>query len=196
MSELLKINVNDHVEKKNGLSYLSWAWAWSEVLKLDPTAQWMAHEYPEGAGLVPCMYLRDGSAMVKVTVIIKGVSQTCTLPVMDHRNKAIKEPDAFAINTAIVRCLTKAIALHGLGLYIYAGEDLPPIDTESLDAFAAELVQLHNEQNDVEACRQWYASDMVQTSNDAREYMWSQLRDYSALRSAIKANKPEPKKAA
>jgi len=191
MSELLKINVNDHVEKKNGLSYLSWAWAWSEVLKIDPAAHWNAHEYPADGSFVPCMYMRDGSAMVKVTVIIKDVPQTCTLPVMDHRNKAINSPDAFAINTAIVRCLTKAIALHGLGLYIYAGEDLPELDTASLDDFAALLVTLHNEKDDVQACKLWYASEMVQTSNQAREYMWSQLKDYSALRSAIKANKPE-----
>ena len=63
--------------------------------------------------------------MVQVVVTIKGHTKQCWLPVMNHRNQAIKNPDAFAINTAIVRCLTKAISMHGLGLYIYAGEDLP-----------------------------------------------------------------------
>jgi hypothetical protein len=129
MSDLLKINVNDHTEKKNGLTYLSWAWAWAEVLKVDPNAEWEAVEYsqPDGTS-APCMYVGGGTALVKTRVTIKGKTRTCVLPVMDHRNKAIKDPDAFAINTAIVRCMTKAISMHGLGLYIYAGEDLPEGD--------------------------------------------------------------------
>jgi hypothetical protein len=121
MSELLKINVNDHVEKKGNLSYLSWAWAWAEVLKIDPAARWTAHEYSDR----PAMYLPDGTAMVKVSVEIKGDIKTCVLPVMDNRNRAIQNPDAFSVNTAIMRCLAKCIAMFGLGLYIYAGEDLP-----------------------------------------------------------------------
>lgn len=125
MSELLNINVNDHTEKKNNLTYLSWAWAWAEVLKIDAQATWEAAEFN---GL-PVAILPDESAMVKVLVTIKGHTKSCWLPVMDHRNKAIKGPDAFAINTAIVRCLTKCISMHGLGLYIYAGEDLPEVDT-------------------------------------------------------------------
>lgn len=126
MSELLKINVGDHIEKKNNLSYLSWAWAWAEVLKIDPNARWHATEYSDERGCaLPCMFLPDGSAMVKTEVTIKGETKTCMLPVMNHSNKAIKNPDSFAINTAIMRCMTKAISMHGLGLYIYAGEDLP-----------------------------------------------------------------------
>jgi hypothetical protein len=121
MSELLKINVNEHLEKKGNLSYLSWAWAWAEVLKVDPGAQWTAHEWDNS----PVMHLRNGTAMVKVSVEIKGNIKTCILPVMDNRNRAIVDPDAFAVNTATMRCLAKAIAMHGLGLYIYAGEDLP-----------------------------------------------------------------------
>lgn len=121
MSELLKINVNGHIEKKGNLSYLSWAWAWAEVLKVDPAAWWNAHEWADR----PAMFLPDGTAMVKVSVEVKGNTKTCVLPVMDNRNRAIVNPDAFAINTAIMRCLAKAIAMHGLGLYIYAGEDLP-----------------------------------------------------------------------
>jgi len=121
MSELLKINVNDHIEKKGNLSYLSWAWAWAEVLKIDPGAWWNAHEWADR----PAMFLPDGTAMVKVSVEVKGNTKTCVLPVMDNRNRAIQNPDAFAVNTAIMRCLAKAIAMHGLGLYIYAGEDLP-----------------------------------------------------------------------
>lgn len=126
MSELLKINVNEHVEKKNNLSYLSWAWAWAKVLEIDPNATWDAFEF-DG---FPASFAPDGSALVKTAVTIKGHTKTCWLPVMNHRNQAIKGPDAFAINTAIVRCLTKTISMHGLGLYIYAGEDLPMTDED------------------------------------------------------------------
>jgi len=126
MTDLLKINVNGHTEKKNGLTYLSWAWAWAEVLKIDPLAEWEPIEYPQPDGTItPCLYVGEGTAMVKTRVTVKGKTRVCMLPVMDHRNKAIKNPDAFAINTAIMRCMTKAISMHGLGLYIYAGEDLP-----------------------------------------------------------------------
>ena len=123
--DLLKLNVNEHTEKKNGLTYLSWAWAWQEALKADPTAffevkTFTRDQYTE----MPYMDI-NGTAMVWVTVTMFGQPRTCMLPVMDHRNKPIMNPDAFQVNTAIVRCMTKAVSLHGLGLYIYAGEDLP-----------------------------------------------------------------------
>jgi hypothetical protein len=114
-AELRKINVTEKVEKKNGLSYLSWAWAVDTLLQHDPTATW---EYK------PHQMWGD-TVMVFCEVKAFGVSRTAQLPVMDHRNKAISEPDAFQVNTAMQRCLAKAISLHGIGLYIYAGEDLP-----------------------------------------------------------------------
>ena len=118
--DLLKINVNDHIEKKNGLSYLSWAWAWREALKADQNATFDVQTF-EGK---PYMDV-NGTGLVWVTVTMFGQPRTCMLPVMDYKNKPILNPDAFAVNTAIMRCMTKALALHGLGLYIYAGEDLP-----------------------------------------------------------------------
>jgi hypothetical protein len=136
MSDLLKINVNDHTERKGNLTYLSWAWAWAEVLKIDPAARWTAHEWSDR----PAMFLPDGSAMVKVSVEIKGYLKTCVLPVMDNRNRAIQNPDAFAVNTAIMRCLAKAIAMHGLGLYIYAGEDLPEAEQQEPDPVILEQI--------------------------------------------------------
>lgn len=129
MHEFLKIDVSDHTEKKNGLTYLSWAWAWMTVLKHDPDATWEAVEYISDGETTPCMYLRDATAMVKVHVTVLGKTKSCLLPVMDHRNKAIQNPDSFQINTAIMRCLAKAISMHGIALYIYANEDLP-IDDE------------------------------------------------------------------
>ena len=132
ISKLLQTNVNDNTEKKNGLTYLSWAWAWAEALKADPSASYKVETYEEYGEngrrrTVPYMNI-NGTCMVFVTVTLFGKPLTCQLPVMDYRNKAIPDPDAFAVNTAIMRCMTKALSLHGLGLYIYAGEDLPETD--------------------------------------------------------------------
>ena len=120
IEKLLKTNVNEHTEKKNGLTYLSWAWAWAEALKADSSAWYKIEMFGD-----KCFMDINGTAMVFVTVTMYGKPMTCQLPVMDYRNKAIPNPDAFAVNTAIMRCMTKALSLHGLGLYIYAGEDLP-----------------------------------------------------------------------
>jgi hypothetical protein len=123
--DLLKINVNDHTEKKNGLTYLSWAWAWQEALKADATATFDVQTF-EGKHYMDV----NGTGMVWVTVTMLGQGRTCMLPVMNHRNQPIPNPDAFQVNTAIMRCMTKALALHGLSLYIYAGEDLPEEDAK------------------------------------------------------------------
>lgn len=125
-SELRKIDVSDIVEKKMGLSYLSWAWAVDTLLLNDPAATW---EYKE-----PVRW--NDTVMVFCTVKAFGVERTAQLPVMDHRNKAVPNPDAFQVNTAMQRCLAKAIALHGIGLYIYAGEDVPK-DAESANPLDA-----------------------------------------------------------
>jgi hypothetical protein len=120
-SELAAVNVNEHIEKKNNLSYLSWAWAVDYMTRLDDAAEW---EYREWDGK-PYLTLPDGTCMVYCTVTFCGRKRTAHLPVMDYKNKPIINPDAFSINTTMQRALVKAIALHGLGLYIYAGEDLP-----------------------------------------------------------------------
>jgi len=117
---LLKTNVNEHTEKKANLTYLSWAWAWAEALKADPKVSYKVEMFGD-----KCFMDIHGTCMVWVTVTMFEKAMTCQLPVMDHRNKAISNPDAFQVNTAIMRCMTKALSLHGLGLYIYAGEDLP-----------------------------------------------------------------------
>jgi hypothetical protein len=120
ISKMLSTNVNEHTEKKGGLTYLSWAWAWAEALKADEDATYKVEMFGD-----KCYMDINGTAMVFVTVTMFRKPMTCQLPVMDFRNKAILNPDAFAVNTAIMRCMTKALALHGLSLYIYAGEDLP-----------------------------------------------------------------------
>ena len=120
---LASINVNDKIEKKNGLSYLSWAWAVDQLLRADPAAQWFYGE--------PVKF--GDTMMVFCTVEAFGKRMCSQLPVMDHRNKAIPNPDAFQVNTAMQRCLAKAIGLHGIGLYIYVGEDYPEEDKPSVD---------------------------------------------------------------
>lgn len=123
------INVNDRTEKKNGLTYLSWAWAWGEVKKRYPDAFYTIYEGANG-----CLYHTDGrTCWVKTGVTIEGLELIEYLPVMDFKNKSIplENVTSFDANKAVQRSLTKAIARHGLGLYIYAGEDLPEDDPEA-----------------------------------------------------------------
>lgn len=120
---LSAIDVNEHVEKKGNLSYLSWAWAWHYVKSNFPKATFTVYESPEGRP-----YFTDGrTCWVKTGVTIEGIEHIEYLPVMDNYNKSIPldKVTSFNMNTSIQRSLTKAAARHGLGLYIYAGEDLP-----------------------------------------------------------------------
>lgn len=113
------VDVTDHIEKKGNLSYLSWAWAWGVMME----------HYPNTVYDFQVNKLDDGTVEVTAHVTVRSGDETVCrfmwLPVMDYRNKAIAHPDAFAINTAKMRCLTKCFAMFGLGHYIYAGEDLP-----------------------------------------------------------------------
>ena len=132
---LNSVNVNDRIEKKNGLSYLSWAWAWAEVKKAYPGASYTIYESPQG-----CFYWTDGrTCWVKTGVTIEGLEHIEYLPVMDHRNNSIplEKVTSTDVNRAIQRSITKACARHGLGLYIYAGEDLPDGDASKEEAKAA-----------------------------------------------------------
>ena len=119
-ARLNQINVSEHLEKKGSFSYLSWPFAVAQLRLADPTAAWEVRRF-EG---LP--YLRSETGyFVEVAVTVQGVTLSQIHPVLDGKNQPIHEPTAFDINTSIQRCLVKAIALHGLGLYIYAGEDLP-----------------------------------------------------------------------
>ena len=125
------INVGEHIEKKNGLSYLAWAWAWAEVKKKYPTATYTIYENKDGWN-----YHTDGhTAWVKTGVTIDGLEHIEYLPVMDMRNRSIpiENVTSFDVNKAIQRSLTKACARHGLGLYIYAGEDLPEAEQKPVE---------------------------------------------------------------
>lgn len=119
--QLYKVDVSGYVEKKNGFSYVSWPFAVAELRRRHPDARWEVVRF-DGK---PYMKTECGY-FVEVAVTVDGVTLSQIHPVLDHRNKPIQQPNAFDINTSIQRCLVKAIALHGLGLYVYAGEDLPP----------------------------------------------------------------------
>jgi len=198
IAKMLAKNVNDHLEKKNGLSYLSWAWAWAEALKADADATYKVEMF-DGK----CFMDINGTAMVFVTVTMFKKPMTCQLPVMDYRNKAIPNPDAFAVNTAIMRCMTKALALHGLSLYIYAGEDLPeegrsvvitptqgaqdnipPEELQYLQEMAVELIATC-EQGDPKAA--WVKLEGENLDDQQKIALWTLLP--SKVRSALKKAK-------
>ena len=148
---LSAINVNDKVEQKNGLTYLSWAWAWAEVKKNYPSATYKVVK--DEASNMPFVYDKYMGYMCSTEVTIKGETLEMWLPVMDGANKAmkleayeystrygnnktVKGATMFDINKTIMRCLVKNLAMFGLGHYIYAGEDLPQDDSSAVDRLA------------------------------------------------------------
>ena len=148
-NKLLALNVNERVEEKNGLSYLSWSWAWTELLKMCPDATYEIKKF--GEKQLPYVYDEETGYMVFTSMTINGITREMWLPVMDSANKAmlnhvykykikkfntktkqweilekeVQPATMFDINKTIMRCLTKNIAMYGLGMYIYSGEDLP-----------------------------------------------------------------------
>ena len=126
----------------------------------------------------------NGTGMVWVTVTLLGTPRTCMLPVMDHRNKAITNPDAFQVNTAIMRCMTKALSLHGLGLYIYAGEDLPmdsePVTVKPVDQKGEVKGEAQVDTGNADANAKLFADSMIKYS--------SLVKDLKDLNSYWKAN--------
>ena len=135
-TELNAVDCKDKIEKKNGLSYLSWAYAWGEVKKRHPDANYTIYENKDGWN-----YFTDGrTGWVKTGVTVNGIEHIEYLPIMDYRNKSISADNitSFDVNKTIQRSLTKACARHGLGLYIYAGEDLPE-DMSGVDNLKNEI---------------------------------------------------------
>ena len=197
--ELLKLNVNEHTEKKVNLTYLSWAWAWAEALKADPKATFKVEMFND-----KCYMDINGTAMVWVTVTLFDKPMTCQLPVMDYKNKAITNPDAFQVNTAIMRCMTKALGLHGLGLYIYAGEDLPEEGRKGPGPIVTPKGDINIPEEEKEYLREMAASceelvskgqandayqlvQSAQLESDQQTWLWGQLS--SSTRAAIKKAK-------
>ena len=129
-AQLYGVNVNEFVEKKGGFSYLSWPYAVAQLRLADPLATWEVRRFNGLPFLVT-----DAGVFVEVAVTVHSVTFSQIHPVLDSRNRPLMAPSSFEINTSLQRCLVKAIALHGLGLYIYAGEDLPqPVQTDAANA--------------------------------------------------------------
>jgi hypothetical protein len=206
-SELYKVNVAEHVEKKNGYSYVSWPFAVAELRKRHPTATWEVVRFD---GLP---YLKtELGYFVEVKATVEGVSLSQIHPVLDNRNAPIKVPTTFHINTSIQRALVKVIALHGLGLFVYAGEDLPeedkptksvakmvaedtPIDSlkrEEVDNIGSDILAAWTSGQEMDVLKMWGKIE----DNDVKIGVWSWLAGESKLRSFIKANKAITKEVA
>lgn len=197
--ELNKINVNEHVEKKNtgktSLSYLSWVWAWKEVKSRYPDASYEIVKFENG---LPYTYDENTGYMVYTKVTINGVTHEMWLPVMDSHNDAmlskpyevktkfssytVAKCTMFDVNKTIMRCLTKNLAMFGLGLYIYAGEDLP--ETEKTETKAAQKTQ--NNQGKPEfpeteeakklksSIMDWINDGTIKENDGTQTYFWAQ----------------------
>lgn len=229
--QLFTRNVNDRVEKKTAgkatLSYLSWAWAWAEIKKVDPKASSVIHEFPlEGNEHIMVPYLKTPNGyFVKVSVTIQDHMETEWLPVMDANNNALgsvaqvwskeknehgksfkveerlPEPTAMEINKAHKRCLVKAIALHGLGLYIFSGEDLPEVieenaSQESIDkinTLAEEFAKLRNGTKDaVLTAVHWDGQELIKKSHALKAI--KTIEDWiTAAKKKVEAPSPEAK---
>ena len=176
-ADLRKINVNEHIEKKGQLSYLSWAWAVDYLLQEDASAWW---EFDD-----PKMF--GDTVMVHCKLHAFGKTIQMHLPVMDNRNQAIKNPDARKISDAMMRCLTKAIACCGIGLYVYAGEDLPEEgEPEAIDL--EPLVVAIHKAADMDALKKAYiagikacdknqdAKKVLESAKDTRKIELSQAK--------------------
>tara|TARA_E500000318_G_scaffold110299_2_gene125341 strand:- start:828 stop:1502 length:675 start_codon:yes stop_codon:yes gene_type:complete len=165
---LEKVNVNEHTEQVGKFTYLSWTWAWATLMEHYPQAKYVVHDD---------VVFPDGSREVRVSICIKIKGETVErmmwLPVTNYSNKAIINPNSFEINTARMRCLTKCMAMFGLGHYIYAGENIPMSEKEALeqpltDEQRKEIDDLLEETNaDVDAFLKHYEIESVQEMSQA-----------------------------
>lgn len=202
---LSKVDVSDHTEDKNGLTYLSWAWAWGIVKKHYPNATFRKNLYGSENSMIPYMVDPAGYAFVSVTVTIEGEEQTEVLPVLNHANKAVSAPDSFQVNTALQRCLAKCCAMHGLGHYIYAGEDLPEgvekkvtvesatgerKQVEGLDVLAEVFKTFIPDCDSIETLRGFWGvnKDAINVLKEKDEALYNEvLKDFTDRKTALEA---------
>jgi hypothetical protein len=155
-NELRTINCNEHTERKGKFTYLSWTWAVDQLLQNDPTATWSFGDP---------VYFNE-TVLVFCTINAFGKVMTCQMPVINNVNKAIKNPDAMEVNTAMMRCLTKCISLFGIGLYIYAGEDLPEEEVVDLTEAAQSWAEIIAEVDSIESLKIVYTSAYNEVKKD------------------------------
>ena len=167
---LNEINVNEHVEKKGNFTYLSWPWAVQQLRIADPNAFWEVIKH-DGKPFVAT----DNGYFVEVAVTVNGITLSQIHPVLDNNNKTIPMPNAFQINTSIQRCLVKAIALHGLGLYLYAGEDLPEADMARREWLNQQTISIKTENIISKKYDKWEALKKQLSDNDEIANAWGML---------------------
>jgi hypothetical protein len=184
--QLNDINVSEKTEQKNGLTYLSWAWAWGEVKKRFPDATYTIYENANGL-----FYHTDGmTCWVKTGVTVNGIEHIEYLPVMDFKNKSIPVANvtSFDVNKAIQRSLTKAVARHGLGLYIYAGEDLPEAEAHiQCECCGGEIVTVKKRDGSP-----WYSTEIAEYA----KIRYQKAMCAKCLSDAMKAEKAASKEVA
>ena len=164
---LNNIDCSKKIEQKNGLSYLSWAWAWAEIKKIHPKANYKIYETETGIN-----YWTDGrTGWVKTGVIIEDIEHIEYLPIMDFKNRSIplESITSFDVNKAIQRSLTKACARHGLGLYIYAGEDLPESEKTKSKVPEKLLMDISEANDDTKLQDIWNKNTGLQNEVDFRK---------------------------
>ena len=177
---LSSIDVNNKTEKKGTLTYLSWAWAWGELMHHFPQATYTftEWEYPDGTYKDVLIY-PDDTCMVECELKIEEITHKMWLPVMDYRNQAIANPNARAISDTKMRCLVKCISMFGLGHYIYAGEDLPRDDKPPVSndkAPAKKKSKLTKaQQADLERIKEVVTTHIVFTNNNGGTEMQKQV---------------------
>lgn len=187
--DLVRLNVNDHTETKNDLTYLSWAWAWQKFKEKCPDATYEIKKFADKDGLMK-PYIEDDvlGLMVFTSVTANGLTYEMWLPVMDNANRAMKKQSysyqtrggertveaatMFDVNKTIMRCLVKNIAMFGLGLYIYAGEDLPEENIPKCTQAQVEEMRALNV-NEVNVCKKFKVLRLEDLDTRAAEYVIS-----------------------
>ena len=191
--KLYEIDVNHKTKGKNGLKYLSWPFAWAEFKKVNPETTYTVDRY-DGK---PYLYDEHLGYLVSTVVTVDGLSMPMQLPVMDNKNQAMKsvayqyktkrgvnDVDAatmFDINTAIMRCLVKNLAMHGLGLYIYAGEDIPSIDDSAEIEAAIGMIDQALETNDVKYIQEHWSTSIANCWNNLGDERINKLNKMAGI---------------
>jgi hypothetical protein len=186
---LSQVDVSDRIEKKQNLSFLSWAWAWGTLMEHYPQAEYTFQE--------PAEARNDGSVMVYCTVTIDGLSRQMWLPVMDFKNQAISNPDCVQVNKAKMRCLVKCLAMFGLGHYIYAGEDLPNAEADKAAELERKQKNVLEEKIDVDTLDK-IISLIKETDSDEKVFLdyfkVEKIADMNVVQADIAVTKLETKK--
>lgn len=193
---LAAVDCSGHTEKKGKFTYLSWTWAWALVKSKFPTATFQKHIFTDNQNnVLPFMRDTKGYTFVQTSVTIDDQTMSEIFPVLDHKNQAVQHPNAFQVNTALQRCLVKTLAFFGLGLNIYAGEDLPIMDeVEQNMAIKERMIKAFKDSKTIEDIdHAWRVNikDYNTLPKQEKSEVLNQFKQYKTP--FIKDVKPDPK---